>query len=534
MKKNLFYVFALICSMSLFTACSDDDDETWKEIPTEEIDVASGNATVNINGTTSTTGSVKMTVKNESEATMALKNVIPGYSDLNIDVELQKQADNSFKYAGTAKVNTAPTTREFSSDPAILTVEVDGTITLDGKVTVNVTASGPGLLVGTYAGAQLSLKYSDVELAGKKVYYTVENSVPVLTLANVVPGETTTVISGVYPNNEGAFSGEATTETGTKVAYSGTLTAASGMTLNINITLSETAQGGLAATWPLSLDLYDGNTPVENAALKMKWTEKKPVSSSQFSGRILGDFATGLLSQVIGELLHDVTFAPDGNLTASYYPTIPMGENETFESWMTSHVMKMPAKMNISERNWLSSPKNLAFWYTKESKVYIILNLEMILKAATGDNSVDFNAIMGLINSLATASDEDLMKLIAGLGEMDAIKQLGLDLTTLSPTTVREVLGWLVSGIPLKYDITSGLHIYVDKEMVEPFMPIVFSLFPALQEQLDKDLNEYMESGEMGQLLSLCMMLNIFPVSVIQTSWENNTDGFELGLNFSK
>lgn len=27
MKKNLFYLFALICSMSLFTACSDDDDD---------------------------------------------------------------------------------------------------------------------------------------------------------------------------------------------------------------------------------------------------------------------------------------------------------------------------------------------------------------------------------------------------------------------------------------------------------------------------------------------------------------------------
>ena len=27
MKKNLFYLFALICSMSLFTACDDDDDE---------------------------------------------------------------------------------------------------------------------------------------------------------------------------------------------------------------------------------------------------------------------------------------------------------------------------------------------------------------------------------------------------------------------------------------------------------------------------------------------------------------------------
>ena len=32
MKKNLFYLFALICSMSLFTACSDDDDEV-KSLP---------------------------------------------------------------------------------------------------------------------------------------------------------------------------------------------------------------------------------------------------------------------------------------------------------------------------------------------------------------------------------------------------------------------------------------------------------------------------------------------------------------------
>ena len=36
MKKNLFYLFALICSMSLFTACS-DDEEPWTELPKGEI-----------------------------------------------------------------------------------------------------------------------------------------------------------------------------------------------------------------------------------------------------------------------------------------------------------------------------------------------------------------------------------------------------------------------------------------------------------------------------------------------------------------
>ena len=35
MKKNLVYLFALICSMSLFTACSDDDPDYSKVIEEE-------------------------------------------------------------------------------------------------------------------------------------------------------------------------------------------------------------------------------------------------------------------------------------------------------------------------------------------------------------------------------------------------------------------------------------------------------------------------------------------------------------------
>ena len=37
MKKNLFYLFALICSMSLFTACDDDDDEVSPWIGTYKM-----------------------------------------------------------------------------------------------------------------------------------------------------------------------------------------------------------------------------------------------------------------------------------------------------------------------------------------------------------------------------------------------------------------------------------------------------------------------------------------------------------------
>lgn len=37
MKKNLLYLFALICSMTLFTACSDDDDNTPQTMTTADL-----------------------------------------------------------------------------------------------------------------------------------------------------------------------------------------------------------------------------------------------------------------------------------------------------------------------------------------------------------------------------------------------------------------------------------------------------------------------------------------------------------------
>lgn len=553
MKKNLFYVFALICSMSLFAACSDDEDETWKEIPTEEIDVASGNATVNINGTTSTTGSVKMTVKNESEATMALQNVIPGYADLNIDVELQKQADNSFKYAGTAEVNTAPSTKAVLSDPAILTVEVDGTITLDGKVTVNVTAWGPGLLVGTYTDAQLSLKYSDAELAGKTVYYTVTNSVPVLTLVNIVPGETTTAISEVYPDDKGAFSGEVTTETGTKVAYSGTLTAASGMTLNVDVTLSATAQGGLTATWPLSHTLYKKEDPYsvsEHSPVRIVWDVDASASTSLYQLCYMLPIFT---SSPLAEVLNNISLSADGNLTASYYTGIMpyykdgdewvkveetnmMGMQLSPElAWIMGAGMNM-LPINPYKREWKSSPKNLLHWYAKDGYIYLIPNIGQILKQLVADKSIDeatlnqINSVMAILPNLESMDDATLQTL-AQSALRTILKQLvgtEVDLSGLNAGLIRQVLGWLTNGIPMKYKAEAGsLYLYVDKDMAEPFMKLLIPLMPVLESQL----GQFMPQGiQLSMLLEMFFGIDSF--TVLGDIWNNNTTAFELGINF--
>ena len=94
--KNRF-LWLLILGMALFFGCSDDDDDdTWKQLPQEELNIQ--DVAFEINGEKATRGSLQMTVKNENEAVLNLKNVIPGYAEVPVDVNLKKQADNSFTF----------------------------------------------------------------------------------------------------------------------------------------------------------------------------------------------------------------------------------------------------------------------------------------------------------------------------------------------------------------------------------------------------------------------------------------------------
>lgn len=77
MKKNLLYLFALICSVSLFTACSDDDDNSWQELPKGEIKAE--NVDFQLNGT-NTTGTVNFEATSLQSATVGFKNVVDCYN----------------------------------------------------------------------------------------------------------------------------------------------------------------------------------------------------------------------------------------------------------------------------------------------------------------------------------------------------------------------------------------------------------------------------------------------------------------------
>lgn len=88
---------------------------------------------------------------------------------------------------------------------------------------------------------------------------------------------------------------------------------------------------------------------------------------------ILGQAAPQLeaiLGNLITWFINEVTFNPDGNITARY-ATMPEGK-------VIGDLINIPPDRKDSE--WLSSPINLASYYVKDdSELYIIPNIDMIL-----------------------------------------------------------------------------------------------------------------------------------------------------------
>lgn len=115
MKKNLFYLFALICSMSLFTACSDDDDDKVVcPVPQTEFTVAT-DLNLTYNGGTMLGKKVTFT-PDASDATKAIL-VLAGNLDLS-GILTREAASGSFG-AGVfpgSPVVTLPVTLNIQGD----------------------------------------------------------------------------------------------------------------------------------------------------------------------------------------------------------------------------------------------------------------------------------------------------------------------------------------------------------------------------------------------------------------------------------
>lgn len=136
MKKNLLYLFTVLCTLSLFTACGDDDNDK------KTVDYSGSYTGESL---AVSMGDVVLPVKAVSIAnnTMTLPGMIPGEADLAIPCTF---IDNAF--SGTSKTDG----RE---------VTVEGSI-IDKKATVKVKVKMTNSLVGgtfSTSAQSLSLAY---------------------------------------------------------------------------------------------------------------------------------------------------------------------------------------------------------------------------------------------------------------------------------------------------------------------------------------------------------------------------------------
>ena len=146
MKKNLLYLFALICSVSLFTACSDDDDNTWKQIPTEGV--STPNAT--LNGKPST-GTAMLKVSSADKGVVNLKDIIYGVDDVNVDVTMKKTANDKYTFEGQKDITDAGLVVKVTGDVTLTEEDVKTRAVVAGaKVNVAVTIEGYGALSDIY------------------------------------------------------------------------------------------------------------------------------------------------------------------------------------------------------------------------------------------------------------------------------------------------------------------------------------------------------------------------------------------------
>lgn len=534
MKKGLLYLCMFVMGSLAFTACN-DDDPNWQKIPDE---ISSQNANLKINGAT-TSGSVSIDMKSETAAVLKLNNVIPGCDTVSMDVEMAEQPDGSFNFKGSKTVEGIEVRSENTTGKIQYEVSVEGNVTQEGTLTADMDINVvPSSLNGhIYTNATLRLSYSGRGLVGKQISLQItDGQTANLTLSGIIPGEPQAVLEGVALTANGFkcdLTGTATTAGGASVQYTGSILNDT-LTLALETTLSAAAQGDLAGTWDMYHDIiYKENIDegLQNAPFLFKWVSPyfNPAMGEQINpAHQISTLASVMVSHIIGDVLHNVNFSKDGNVTAQYFPTeMFSGDKDMLEivfGLMGDHIV-------IPEgRVWQDSPKNLAFWYTKDNKLYIIPDIPMILKQVAEDGgNVDFGGldINDILKNLQNMSGEQIKASLQLI--LDGF-EIPLNLSGVDASLLEEIVKWLTTGIPLNYTITNNeLYVYVDKDMVAPFMAILLPMLPAVDEKLAELATQ--PGGELIGMLPF--MTGVLKLQELSEAWEKTTL-FNLGLEFEK
>lgn len=393
----------------------------------------------------------------------------------------------------------------------------------------------------------LSLTYSDEIMTGKSVdFSTVKGETANITLYDVIPGEKALQLTSVPLSGDAesySFSGNGTgTITGSTFTYEGRVT--KGM---LTINLSDIKMG--------NSDLWSGHylfaNPVnENSKLTVGAayvdTEMAPEAQNGYNPLL-----RGVLSYFIPQLLHSVTLQEDGNILAEYSqesillmgkkPDVFMAELSALTGWdlmlsehitflfniIAGNIVQKDIDRVIKDRTYQSSPLNLAYWYKKDDRMMVKLNLAAVITQA--------------MKSSGKIVDEQLLSTLSeALLKIDAIqlknalilinKSLNNDIisyiTQLDDYTFRSVFSWLAEGIPMNVKITEDGHtcLYLDKATLQPLLNLLPQIMPVISELIANNMTEDMANMLQETIDDL--------MNGIATDWPNSVR-FNIGVDLT-
>lgn len=364
---------------------------------------------------------------------------------------------------------------------------------------------------------KLDLTYSGEKLIGKTVSFKTEDSeTGTLTLNDVIPGEATTPISGIQLIESGekdaySFSGTNITMGGATVKYVGSITPKE-MKLSVDATMAKSPwirtyelgeltrgagkiieQDYNSEGWPyIWADTDDAmlTSPVYILGEDIELSEK---GQSVFTYNTM---ITGVASYFISQLVHTITLSDDGNILADYttsplvvdgmqFNEIDMSNEETMGK-IIGFAFKIiggqltadDIKAAIKNRTWSnSSPINLAYWYPKDGKVYVKINLAGIISQVISNSgkSVDPELIAGITEAIAKSDPIKLKNILGTLNSIINNDILGLVVST-DNATFEMIFKWIKDGIPFYAEKLIGAdqkehtHLYMSNDELTPLI----------------------------------------------------------------
>lgn len=351
--------------------------------------------------------------------------------------------------------------------------------------------------------ANLDLIYSGREFIGKEVNFnTSDSKAATITLKSILPGETLTPIENVQltadGNNGYTFSGSGTGTSGTTFNYQGVINKE-----KLSLTLSDVKQpANQLAQHGTFYPVQTGSESWRDPELKHYYTLLKYALHLVSDDKSLAQAAT-LLEAIAGNILtwfvSDITFQPDGNITARYAPGLPDGKA------ITDILM---AQQNRPDSDWVASPVNLASYYVKDdSVVYIVPNIDMIIREIEQNKATKAATDSILTEENLTAVYQKLQQWATKGIKFTARKHSGEMVIFSQTPTMTRFRGY-----------KGDLFLFIDKNEIKEFLP----LLPLVKELIPED----MLSGPLGGMLN--NMLNGIINGI------NNSNLFELGLMLTK